>query len=60
VRKARTSLSSEAVRRELDAERSRVQPGAACDAEALHRLLAADTEAELSEAESSPSRLHGE
>ena len=60
VRKARTSQNGDAVRREPDAERSGVQPGAVSDAEALHRLLVADTEAELSDAESSPSRLHGE
>lgn len=60
VRKARTSPSNDSARREPDAERSGVQPGAASDTEALHRLLAADTEAELCDAESSPSRLHGE
>jgi hypothetical protein len=60
VRKVRTSPSSDTVRCKLDAERSSVHPGASSDAEALHRLLAADTEAELCDTESSPSRLHGE
>src|SRR5690606_1893921 len=50
VRTARTSPTNDSVRCEPDAERSSVQPGAASDAEALHRLLAADTEAELSDA----------
>ena len=60
VRKAHTSPGSDAAQHELDAERSSVRPGAASDTEALHRLLAADTEAELRETEPSPSRLHGE
>jgi integrase/recombinase XerD len=47
VRKVRTSPSSDTVRCKLDAERSSVHPGASSDAEALHRHLAADTEAEL-------------